>query len=150
MAIIRDENGKWVSANTSFANNLLKFGKTALQDIASEILSVGVEVSKNLDKLDERITGGFFDLPTELKFEEKDSIAGKIQRNIFGEDRDSIGGFEEEGEWASKLYQEAYNLDEQTSKNLGTGTVALFALTNFLPGKKTLVKSLVKNSNKDE
>jgi len=149
MAIIRDENGKWVSANTSFANNLLKFGKTALQDIASETLSVGVEVSKNLDKLDERITGGFFDFPTELKFEEKDSIAGKIQRNIFGEDRDSIGGFEEEGEWASKLYQEAYNLDEQTSKNLGTGTMALFALTNFIPGKKTLVKSLVKNSNKD-
>ncbi len=27
--------------------------------------------------------------------------------------------------------------------------MALFALTNFIPGKKTLVKSLVKNSNKD-
>ncbi len=147
MAIIRDENGKWVSANTSFANNLLKFGKTALQDIASEILSVGVEVSKNLNKVDERITGGFFDFPTELKFEEKDSIVGKIQRNIFGEDRDSIGGFEEEGEWASKLYQEAYNLDEQTSKNLGTGTAALFALTNFIPGKKALIKEFIKETS---
>lgn len=150
MAVIKNEEGKWVSVNDSFAKKVLDFGVDIFQGIARETLSTGVEVSKHLNKIDDRLTGGFFNFPTELPFESEDTTVGKIQRSIFGEERDSIGGYSEEGEYLSKIYNDAYGrfgLTEEAAQKLGTGTAALFALTNFLPGKKALVKLLVESKD---
>jgi len=130
-------------------NNALKFGRDVFQGIARDTMSVGLEVSRGIKSIDDRLTGGILDLPTSLKFDEEDSLAGKVERGIFGtpEGRTEIGGFAEEGEYISDLYSKAYGLSKEDASKFGYGTQALFALTSFIPAKKSLIKSLIKESN---
>lgn len=150
MGIIRNEEGKWVSSTEDFTKKVLSFGKDVFQGIARETLSTSVEISKQLKKVDDRLTGGFFNFPERVEFEDENSSIGKLQRNIFfgtPNDMNYIGGYEEEGKWIADILKEGYKLDDESAKNLGTGTTALFALTNFIPGKNALIKEFVKETS---
>lgn len=142
------DTGKY-EAKSGF-KSALDFGKDMFQSVARDTFNIGIDVSKGMKKLDDRLTGGIFDFPTELRFEDEDTTVGKIQRTIFGDDKDELSGIADDYEEVGNLLQKAYNLDEKSSRALGTGIGVLFATTNFLPAKKTLVKTLLKTSNTDD
>lgn len=123
------------------------------QTILRDTLSVGVEVSKNLKSLDENITGGFFNFPDKFDYGEEGTTSNKILTTLLGkrEGRETyVGGFKEEGSEISNILESAYGklgLSKEVSEKIGTGTQALFALTSFIPGKKTLLKTLTKETS---
>jgi hypothetical protein len=134
MAFTIDENGNLVKKN--IFSTIFNFGKDILQGTARDIFSISAEVSK-------RIGGA-----EELTFAPEETFLGKTQRVIFGtpEGRANVGAFEQEGQYITDLMNQAYGqfgLSKENAGRLGYGTQALFALTTFLPGKKTLVKELV-------
>ncbi len=123
------------------------------QTILRDTLSVGVDVSKSLKSLDENITGGFFNFPDKFDYGEEGTTSNKILTTLLGkrEGRETyVGGFKEEGEEISNILESAFGklgLSKEMSEKIGTGTQALFALTSFIPGRKTLLKTLTKETS---
>lgn len=123
------------------------------QTILRDTLSVGVSVSRGLKSLDENITGGFFNFPDKFDYGEEGTTSNKILTTLLGkrEGRETyVGGFKEEGSEISNILESAYGnlgLSKEMSEKIGTGTQALFALTSFIPGKKTLLETLTKETS---
>lgn len=123
------------------------------QTILRDTLSVGVGVSRSLKSLDENITGGFFNFPDKFDYGEEGTTSNKILTTLLGkrEGRETyVGGFKEEGSEISNILESAYGnlgLSKEMSEKIGTETQALFALTSFIPGKKTLLQTLTKETS---